>query len=433
MNLTRHLGLFTWAMAAKTLPLIYGLGFLLLVVPAFPVEEHGCFAIVFSVFTYVALLNKFLVLNPMLRFAADTNQFNCIIRSGFQLSIVFYIAGGLLIWILTPVGAQIFRINTSDLLLAVPLLAAFFFRDLGFFVQQTLYRTAKIFFIETVYFIGSVVGFFYLVFHLVDFGARELLLAHIIAASASSLLSIMLGFGGAKLIGRIDIEAIKKLFNYGLLTLPIGFANIVIYGADVLILGAIYTPAVVGVYNGAKKVYQVISNITQAVGILVLPYASRLSSSGRKDELKALFEKTTVYIWIGLFGISIIGWLFADVLYSFLGEAYIGSALLLSIMLFAAPFEGIFYTAGNILYGIGEAKRVAKVSTYGMIILMIILLPSVYFFDGVGAAGALCVGLIVLGGGMFRVCGNYVDSGLMASIHRLRKNIGNLLQTGRNA
>ncbi len=423
MNLARHLGIFSWAVASRALPLFYGLIFVLIVIPSLNVSELGRYIIIFTTFNYIALLNKSLVLNPMLRFGSDTEQFDLMIRSGFQLSLFLYLACGSIIWTVAPLLAAMLRITTADIRLVIPLMAAFFFRDFGFFVQQILYRTSKIFFIEAVYFIGSVIGMLYLIADKGMLTGREALIVNIIAAGASSLLALVFGFSGARLIGRFDVTALKRIVNYGFYTLPIGLSSSFIYGADTLVLGIIYNPAVVGVYGGAKKVYQVVSAITQAVGILVLPYVSRLSASERKDDIRALFEKVSIYIWLGLAVCALIGCLLAERLYMFLGPDYSASASILMIMLIAAPFEGLFHATGNILYGIGEAKKVALVSTVSLVVLLLLLLPGAYFLGIKGAAGALTVSLLISGVWMFRVSGKYLDSGLKASLTRLMNNI----------
>lgn len=424
MNLARHLSLFSWAVASRCLPLLYGLIFVLIVIPALSVSEFGRYIIVFTLFNYVALLNKSLVLNPMLRFGSDPGQFESMIRAGFYLSVLFYLACGAIVWTVAPIAASILRIETGDVRLVILLMCAFFFRDFGFFTQQARYRTVRIFFIEAVFFGGSVLGMLYLIWNRGGINGREALIVNIFAAAASSLLALIFGFNGASLIGRMSISCMKRIAHYGLYTLPIGLSGSFIYGADTLVLGIIYNPAVVGVYAGAKKVYQVASTITQAVGILVLPYASRLSAEKRREDLKSLFEKVTVYTWVGLAGCALVGCLLAGKLYAFLGPDYTASTSILLIMLIAAPFEGLFYVTGNILYGIGEAKKVAVVSTISLFLLLLLLLPGAYFLSIKGAAGALSIALIISGIWLFRVAGRHLGSSLKAAMRRLQRNLG---------
>jgi O-antigen/teichoic acid export membrane protein len=425
------MGLFSWAVASRALPLLYGLVFIVFVIPAMPIAEFGVYIIIFTTFNYVALLNKSLVLNPMLRFASDPEQYNVMVRSGFWLSLLLYFSCAGIIWLIAPVVAGMLRVSTHDIRLVTFLIGAFFFRDFGFFVQQIRYHTARIFFIEAVFFIGAIVGMLYLVFNGQEFTGSDAIHVNIAAAACSSLLAIAMGFGGTNPIGAVNREALKKIGQYGLYTLPVGLSSSFIYGADTLILGVLYNPVIVGVYGGAKRVYQVMSSITQAVGILVLPYAARLSAENRKDDLKALLEKVTVYIWLGLAGCAIVGILFSKTLYNFLGAEYSASATILVIMLIAAPFEALYHVSGNILYGIGEVRKVAKVSVGSLIMLLLLLLPGSYFLGPKGAALALCIGLIITGSCMFRIAARHLDSGLILALQRFRVTLFDKLSSKR--
>ena len=92
-------------------------------------------------------------------------------------------------------------------------------------------------------------------------------------------------------------------------------------------------------------------------------------------------------------------------------------------MLIAAPFESFFHISGNILYGVGEARKVAKVSIASLIILLLFLIPGAYFLGIRGAALALSSGLIITGCWMWRVSANYLNSDLKQALRRLKKNL----------
>ena len=412
-------------MAAKALPLFYGLVFIILVLPILSVSDHGRYNIAFQVFIFLALLNKSLVLNPMLRFGADPvpHSRDKMIGAGFYLSFIYYLFFSAVVWIAAPLGSDILRVEVADLRLVCFLLLAFFFRDFGFFVQQIAYKTTQLFFIEATYWLGSAGGFIYLYLSRGSFEVRELLWINIFAALASSVMSIILGYRWIIRLRGFDLESAREIMKYGFYTLPIGLSASIAASADVLILGAIYTPAVVGVYSGAKRVYQVLSALTQAAGLLILPYVSRLSVADRRDEIRALFEKTTIYIWLALAVLAGILWMFADNLYAFIGKDYAGAASILMILLIAAPFEGVYYISSHILYGVGQARKVALVAVGSLFILLLFLMFGTYFFALHGTAVALCLGLIFAGIWMYLVTGKEYDSGLMPSLKRFGTNL----------
>ncbi len=431
MNLKKHFGTFSWAVASRFLQLFYGLSFLVVVIPALPVEEHGRYALIFTIFLQLSLLNKYLILNPMIRFGAEAGQFDRMLRTGMYLNGMLYLIFASAIFIASPLIASMLRISVTEVNLVIVLLTVFWIRDFMYCLNQILYRTGRIFFIEAIYWLGSSVGFIYFASlnRLVE--STTVLEINIIAALASTIISLMLGLGGLKLFGKIKLEDTKKILAYGFDTLGIGLSNSFIYGIDIWIIGVIYTPKEVGIYNGAKAVWRVLSSINQAVGMLVLPYAARLKSENNSLKLRELFEKVTAYSWVGLTAAACIGILFCDSFYHFfLGGRYMGSILILQIMLIGAPFEGIFNVSGNILYGLGEARTVAKISLKGAMILLVLLFPAIYFFQGIGAAVILSFTLLYLGMSMFTTASLHLNTNLRNVTDRFLRNMSNLLTGG---
>ncbi|MCF7811682.1 polysaccharide biosynthesis C-terminal domain-containing protein, partial [bacterium] len=120
---------------------------------------------------------------------------------------------------------------------------------------------------------------------------------------------------------------------------------------------------------------------------------------------------------------AITGMLFSKTIYNFLGAEYSASAAILVIILIAAPFEALFYVSGNILYGAGEARKVAKVSVVSLVILLLFLIPGAYYLGIKGAALALSSGLIITGCWMWRISAHHLNSDLKQALQRLRKNL----------
>ena len=320
------------------------------------------------------------------------------VRAGFQLTIAYYAAFSAIIWITAPLFAQILRVETSDIRFVPLLLCAIIMREFGFCVQQTRYKTLRLFVLEAVYFLGSAGGFVYLKFIGELNTAQSALNANFAAALISSVVAVAFGAGGVKLLRKILFEDIRQLFNYGLLTLGIGFSTFLINGMDVLLIAVIYTPLEVALYNAAKVVYRIISAFPQAVSLIAMPYASKLAAEKRQPELTEAYEKVIGYITVVLIGVVTAGLLFADSMYALmLGVRYAGSAFILCVMLLGAPFDAWFTTAGNFLYGAGFAKPVAWVSALALAIWTAVSIPGVYMFGGTGVAGGLALSMLAAG------------------------------------
>ena len=74
MQFGKHIGKGIWAFDDKALPAIYALGFIFLVVRTLPEQEYGSFAIIQSIFLIVSSLGYALALQPLTKFAAETDD-----------------------------------------------------------------------------------------------------------------------------------------------------------------------------------------------------------------------------------------------------------------------------------------------------------------------------------------------------------------------
>lgn len=431
MNLARHLGLFSWAVAARAVQLVYSLVFILFVIHNLPAAEFGRYVLVFQAYMFASLLNKTLILNPMLRFASDPDQFDSMSRNGFHSSLLFYILCSLGLWLVAPVISEMLRIEISDLRLAPLLMFAFFLRDFGFFIQQINYRTGRIFVIESIYFLGASAGIVYFALNDRLTDAIVVLNINILAAALSSMFALVYGFGGVRLFHLPDFTGVKKLLGYGFYGLPTGLYATMLTVADSYIVGAIYTPAQVGVYNAAKQIYRVISVITQAAALLLVPYSAKLTASKRSSDIKALFEKSTGYVFISMSIIAVFGWLISVWFYKFyLAAEYIQAMPLLRLMLLAAPFEAIFNVIGAILYGYGRVGIVNRVAITCVVMFSILLFPAAYLFSGTGAAASLVIALVITGVWIFISASREFGSGLDSTIRRIILNIRGVFRKG---
>ena len=407
-------------MAAKLLPLIYGLAFVFIVIPALPVAEFGRFSIVFSFYNLIAVLNRSLLLHPMMRFGAAPDDFGRMARAGLQLSALFCLACALSVWGASAPLAAMFRVERGDVATVALLVGVFFFREYGFFIQQTRYRTGRIFVIEAVFFLGAAAGFW----GLANTGqlrtGGDALTVVMVAAALSSLTALLLGAGGIRGIMRWDGEAIRTIARYGVKTLPTGVAGSLLSSADVLIIGAVWTPVEAAVYNGAKAVYRVTAAATQAAGLLVTPYAARLTAEKNLAGVKELFEKSAGYIFAGLALATAVGWVAADFFYAhFLGGAYRESAMLLKVLLLGAPLDGIYNVTGGILYGMGRAGVVSLVSVGAAGVFIAGVFPMTMIWGPMGCSAAVVSAAVVGGGAMFAVAARLLGTGVKGVVKRL--------------
>ncbi len=429
MNLFHHLGSIGWAGATKIPPMLYGISLLFILVPTLPVEEHGIYASVFALFTFITIFNKYLVLHPMIRYAAIPGKFERTARTGFYLTLIVYAFAALLIVSTAPLIAKSLRVSTYYVYFTPLLLAGILFREYGFCIQQSIYRIKLIFYIESVYWIGSAAGFALLASLGKLTTAGDALKVHLLAGAGSSLLAIIFGFNKARLIGKVFIEDIIELLKYGYYTIGIGLSTFLINGnVDILLIGAVYNPVQVAYYNTAKRAYQMISSISQAIAMVVMPYSSKLSAQKMIGELRGLFEKSVGYITALLTAIVVAGYILAGVAFSFVFEGkYDASTPMFRIMLLGAPFEAIYIITGNILYGSGAAATVAVISIKALVLWIAVSAPGIYFLAGSGAAAGLAVTMIFMGVMVYRKAIIEIDTNTRNIAARVINNLSTVI------
>jgi len=399
VNLAHHFRLVSWAAASKIPPVVYGFAFIIVLMTSLTPSQHGQYITVYSLFAITTLFIKNLIYHPMIHFAAAPGKLSQTVRLGFVLSGLFYLVFGSIIWFAAPVIAEMLRISTCLVRIVPSLMAAMFFREIGYCVQQTLYKTRNLFIIESVYFLGSAAGFIILA----SFGklttAYSALMVNLCSAAVSSIVVLFFGFKKVKIFGRIHLSEVKELLNYGWLTLGTGFSAFIMNGnADILLFGAIYTPDQVGFYNGAKHAYRLISNLLQGLALVIMPYASQLIAEKRFAELKATYEKFVGYAVVIVLGICTVGWIIAGKVYAilFAGE-YLESTPMFRLMLVGATFEAIYTVSANVLYGAGRAGSVAIVSLTSVCVWLVVATPGIFFWGGMGSAAGLAAAMIFAG------------------------------------
>jgi PST family polysaccharide transporter len=255
-----------------------------------------------------------------------------------------------------------------------------------------------------------------------------------LAAGVSTLVALMFWPKEAGTPFGFDRADARRIIRYGGFTVGLGVSAGLLAGADLIILGAIYTPEVVGVYGGAKRIYGVVSALISTAGLLVIPYVSRLNAEGRADETRALFEKAAAYIAAGLAAAVVVGWLLADPFYRYVMPAgYAASAPLFIILLTAAPFEGLYNITASVLYAMGSAGISVVISALGVVILAVALPLSAYYGGMLGAAWSQVAVTALVGVVMTWQAGRIVGAGLVSALGRLVQCIRGvfLLMSGR--
>lgn len=176
-------------------------------------------------------------------------------------------------------------------------------------------------------------------------------------------------------------------------------------------LGYFKTPDVVGLYNGALPLANLVSMPLGSTGFIYLPIISQLYSQNLMQEIKTTYQVLTKWVFAISFPIFLLLFLFPEVILSFcFGAQYVKAALALRILAAGLMFHTFLGANGMTLLVMGKSKPLMWASLLAAsinIILNIILIPQ---WGIVGAATASLISFFVYG--IFRSISLYQLSGI---------------------
>jgi len=198
--------------------------------------------------------------------------------------------------------------------------------------------------------------------------------------------------------GRNDVSnpMAKKLLSFSIPLLAVSMLWMVMLWTDTLMLGYFKTPDVVGVYNAAMPLANLLSVIPASMSFIYIPIITQLYSKHLIDDVKRNYTILTKWTLLLTSPIFFVLFLFPDIVLNLLfGSRYIGASValqLLALGFFLNVSLGFTY---NLLIVIGENKFpmfAYVISTIINIILNIILIPPM---GVVGASIASVVSIVI--------------------------------------
>jgi O-antigen/teichoic acid export membrane protein len=389
MELGKHLGKGLWGLADKLLPVVYGLGYVLLVIRVLPEEEFGYFVLVQEIFLVVSGLSTAFALQPMLKYAAekDSNPGE-IARAGIVLNLLFTLGAAALVAAFSTPLALLFRApGLGMLLLFVPvMLFASFIRNVALVVLQAQFRIREVFIIDAIHFLGApLLTWVYSRLSLFD-SALELVYINILSLSASSLIGLMLAWRLISVRGGPLGPILSRLWNFGKFAIGGAASQMLYTRIDSFVLAAFAGPIAVAIYNAAKIVTRIFEMLTQVVQMFVLPATSRLAQQGNTGSLRSMIEKLLFITLCGMLPVALALVFGAPLMVRILYGGRYGEAVVLlqifSLLSFSTPFLAV---AWNALMGLGEARASFNL---GIVMILVAFVFYAALIPWLGAQGA---------------------------------------------
>jgi O-antigen/teichoic acid export membrane protein len=396
----KHLGKGLWGIADKALPVVYGLGYVLLVIRVLPEVEFGNFVLVQELFLIISMLAMAFALQPLLKFASeDVEDTREVTSAAFALHAVFLAVASLTLLLLQHPLAHLFNApGLASLIPYVPaMLGASLMRNFTLTVLQARFMLREVFWTDAAHFLGAPL-LVWIVSKMALFDtALDLVIINIVSLATSSLVGIVLArrVMAMPVIPRPD--ELRRVVDYGRYATG-GLLSYLVYAkADTFILSAFTGPVQVAVYNSVKVFTRIYEMLPQVVQMIVLPASSRLSSRQDETGLQALVEKSILFLTVSMVPVFLVFFLGASPLLEILYQGRYGEAApilqVFSVLALAVPMITV---GSNVLLGLGKARMSFLLSLQMLGAALAGYFGLIPWLGGLGAAIGLATASILL-------------------------------------
>jgi O-antigen/teichoic acid export membrane protein len=400
VELGKHLSKGLWGIADKALPVVYGIGYVVLVIRVLPEEEFGNFVLTQEIFLIVTGLAMAFALQPMLKFAAEENSDQeAVLSAALLLNVVFILLASLLVvGLREPFSNLLNAPGLATLMLYLPLMfAASFVRNYTLILLQSRFLIKHVFWVDAVHFVGAPVLIY--IYSKLDLfhTALDMIVINIYSLSASSVLGFWLCRSMLKFRLRPTGEEIRKVWDYGKYALG-GLVSYMIYTkADSFILSAFTGPVQVAVYNSVKVFIRIFDMAAQVLQMFVLPATSRLASKGEFKSLKAFVEKAINFSTVGMIPVFVLFLLFASPLVSLVYQGrYLEAVPMLQIFAVLSFVIPAIAIGSNTLLGLGHARLGFILGVVLLVVSIVIYMVLIPWLGALGATVGYVLSSLVL-------------------------------------
>jgi len=392
MELGKHLGKGIWGLADKSLPVIYGVAYVLLVIRVLPEEEFGNFVLVQEVFLIISALATAFSLQPLLKFASEQSaDLPNVTGTALLLNLgVVLVPSVLIIGGRDALASVLNAPGLESLLLYVPaLLFCSFPRNFTLVMLQTRFKIREVFVVDAFHFLAAPF-LIWVVSRMHRFSdASVLLQINLVSLSLSSVVGVILSRGMLRVSLRPDRKQVRRMWQYGSYALG-GMASTTLYTkADIFLLSSFGGPIQVALYNSVKVFTRLYEMVTQVIAMFLLPGVSHLASRGEEKSLIALVEKSTAFLTIAMIPVFVLFLLLpAPLIETVYQGRYLDGIPLMRVFAGLAFLVPIIGVAANVLMGLGEAKIGFRLSLHLLIASLVAYLILIPLLGAMGAAVA---------------------------------------------
>lgn len=396
VQLERNWRRISWALFDKSLPVVFGVAFMLLVVRTLPPDELGLQAIASTVVLTAAQLLRFTLLAPLTKYVAEGRDTARVAATGA----LFYALGCALVAAALIAGRDVWAG-----LFAKPALGAVLIPSAGLMVVGSARDAAaatlegrrelqRLFWVDLGYYTLAIAAFAVWRSTAAPRTAATVQWIHAAAAGAGSLLA--LAGAGSALLARPSKQHAARIGNLGRYSLGMGAGTTIGQQADALLAGALMDARSMASYHVAKLFFRAFNVLAQAIAQVIMPLVSRLHADRRDRDLRTLYEKSVCFLYLGLLPILVALVIFAPQIYRlFYGERYAESVPVFRILVASAAVLPFASVASPFLYGLGRVRTLVWITWVGTAVGVALAWAWIPRYGPEGAALAVLVASVV--------------------------------------
>ncbi len=379
MRIQEHIAKLSWTGADKLLAIVYGF-VQIIQFRTLPAEEFGRFALLNGLVLYVFAISDSFALQGIIRFGTGAQRGSAVAMS-VQWHGKIVVSVIILALALSVIGSGAVMLADAVVVAVryVPiLLLAGCVRVVGLRLLYRDIQMKEVFWVNTAYYgTMTILTVIFLGQNMLT-SFEHLAWITICGHGASSLSSAW--FTRSSWQWRIDAGFNKRDFTrFGADQTIIGVVHNGVRQLDVYAVQFFFGVGVVGLYNSAKTLFRVCTDITDAIAGILYPIATRLYAEHRLDELASVLSKALSFLILGFAGIALSSFwgMTAMVLRWVLPVHYEGAIHHFVVLTWIAPFLPLTMLGGA-LSGIGQSRAVLR---------------SVWWGGGAGAIMLCAIGL----------------------------------------
>ncbi len=384
-----------WAAVDKALPLVYGLGYIFVVVRVLSKNEFGLLGLIELIVYFVLMVDNTLVQTPMAKFAAETKESVWAIPNGFFLSFAVLTLCGLAC--IAGKGLLANLLNAPELrniLWLVPLLlAAGYIKNLTAQICIARQWTGRLAVIDSIYFLGSLglLTTWQALGMLTT--ADQVVMANVYLAGAASAAGVILTASVLRCAQwQIHRHALRRFWAFGRYSFGAGLGAYLNGNIDTILIARFFGPVPVAIYRAGKVIYRFYNAFSQAAQVIIMPLASQLAAAGQKSSLRALFEKSVYFSCLLLFPFNLLLLFGADwILEQLYSGQYMEAVPVFRWLLLGAFFLPWGTVGINMLLGAGQPKLSFRITWMVVVVNFLSCFFLVQAFGVNGAAMAIAL------------------------------------------